>query len=84
MSVSLCVATLSPGLNDLDYEGEWLVQRQAMWVVPQELVEALTGEQSPKSPRSPWLIGADLMSSQEVFVFRLEECALEALMHVSV
>ena len=66
----------------MDYEGEWLVQRQALWVVPQELVEILTGEQSPKSPRSPWLMGADSMNSQEVFVFRLEECALEALLQV--
>lgn len=37
VTFQLCYFPL--GLNDIDVDGEWLVQRQVLWRVPQNIVE---------------------------------------------
>ena len=65
------------GLNDLDIDGEWLVERQALWVVPPELKESLTSDAPDPSD-----CFYDPLN-QEVYVFKLEDCALKALQQVT-
>lgn len=48
VSVSLCA-----GLNDLDVQGEWLVQRQVLWRVPSELLQSRSGHRA-KPRREQW------------------------------
>ena len=52
------------GLNELDVEGEWLVLRQVMWKVPQQLLEkslTLQEDKSAAKPKQSW----NLESSQQ-------------------
>ena len=75
----------SVGLNDLDLQGEWLVERQALWVVPPEIKEAIQGDPDHDMVYDHSAIVDPSM--QDVFVFKLEDCALKALvqvLHVSV
>ena len=65
------------GLNDLDIDGEWLVERQALWVVPPELKESLASDVPDPSD-----CFYDPLN-QEVYVFKLEDCALKALQQVT-
>lgn len=65
------------GLNDLDIDGEWLVERQALWVVPPELKESLASDVPDPSE-----CFYDPLN-QEVYVFKLEDCALKALQQVT-
>ncbi|XP_019852360.1 PREDICTED: leucine-rich repeat serine/threonine-protein kinase 1-like [Amphimedon queenslandica] len=62
-----------PGLNDLDLDGEWLVERQALWITPPELKESISAEPGTESE-----CFYDPLN-QEVFIFKLEDCALKAL-----
>ena len=59
------------GLNDLDIEGEWLVERQALWVVPPALKEIIKGESALDES---WDTTAYIdPASQDVFIFKLED-----------
>lgn len=43
------------GLNDIDYRGEWLVQRQVVWQVPQAIVDKSSqGAKKPKAEKGQW------------------------------
>lgn len=48
------------GLNELDVEGEWLVQRQVLWKVPQVVLDkalSIRDEKAPtKSKKQSWNI----------------------------
>jgi hypothetical protein len=66
------------GLNDLDIDGEWLVERQALWVVPNELKPPLYDEELQLD--QPFFSDPVL---QDVYIFKLEDCALKALQQVS-
>lgn len=68
----------SIGLNDLDIDGEWLVERQALWVVPCGLKEEDSELQCSDQP-----LFVDPVT-QEVFIYKLEDCALKALQEVTV
>ncbi len=41
------------GLNELDVEGEWLVQRQVMWKVPQPVLDKAMNIRVEKEEASP-------------------------------
>ena len=66
------------GLNDLDLDGEWLVERQALWVTPPELKESVSAEPGTDSD-----CFYDPLN-QEVYIFKLEDCALKALQQVCI
>ena len=48
------------GLNDLDVEGEWLVQRQVLWKVPPDLLQGRATHKA-KHHREQW----SLLPSEE-------------------
>ena len=54
----MCVCVVCAGLNDLDVEGEWLVQRQVLWKVPGELLQSRAGHKS-RSRREQWSLFPD-------------------------
>ena len=55
------------GLNDLDVEGEWLVQRQVLWKVPPELLEQRKPASDVRSKKEAWsLLPEDEESKGEV------------------
>lgn len=66
----------------MDVEGEWLVQRQALWVPPRELIEALDSSISHTS--SDWSYSHSDGQQQQVYTFKLEECALIGLVNSSI
>jgi leucine-rich repeat kinase 1 len=66
-----------PGLNDLDVEGEWLVQRQVLWKVPGELLQSRAGHKS-RSRREQWSLFPD-GEQEELVMFQVDACAAEAL-----
>ena len=63
--VCVCVCVCA-GLNDLDVEGEWLVQRQVLWKVPSELVKERGGDQPSRARREQWTILPDDSEREEV------------------
>ena len=72
----------SKGLNDLDVEGDWLVQRQALWVPPQEVQERFRPDIPHTGP--DWSYSHADGYQQCVYTFRLEECALVGLLNSSI
>ena len=75
--VHVCI---SLGLNDLDIEGEWLVERQALWVVPPALKEIIKGESALDECMDTTAFIDP--AHQDVFIFKLEDCSLKALLQV--
>lgn len=69
------------GLNDLDIDGEWLVERQALWVVPAALKEAQSGDPECEELSFTQPLFSD-PATQDVYIFKLEDCALKALQQV--
>ena len=50
----------SPGLNEYDVEGVWLVQRQVLWKIPKYLMDKMQGRPTRDSrKRQAWSIVAD-------------------------
>lgn len=68
--VCVCVCI---GLNDLDIEGEWLVQRQVMWKVPSELLPSSQQKSSSKSHRDQWSLIPD-GDKEEVYIVYIILC----------
>lgn len=75
MYVYVCV-----GLNEIDIEGDWLIERQALWVVPSELKRELKPAMTEDEEEIQGLIDP---VNQDVFIFKLEDCSLKALVSVS-
>ena len=76
----------SLGLNELDVEGEWLIERQALWVVPSELKRILNPAMTEEEEEEQCYYEPSALvdpTKQDVFIFRLEDCALKALLSVS-
>ncbi len=69
-------------MNELDIEGDWLIERQALWVVPPELKRILKPAMTEDEEESYDTAFIDPLD-QDVFIFKLEDCALKALLSVS-
>lgn len=69
-----------PGLNDIDVEGDWLVQRQVLWRVPDEVLNRQKkAEKGSKKKRTPWGVSPEDSQRGEMYIFALEICASHAL-----
>lgn len=41
-------------MNEIDVEGEWLVSRQVLWKVPQQLLEKSPNPEAPPRSKRSW------------------------------
>ena len=68
------------GLNDIDVEGDWLVQRQVLWRVPDEVLDKQKkSDKTGKKKRTPWGVCPEEPRRGEMYIFALEICAADAL-----
>ena len=61
-------------------EGDWLVQRQVLWRVPDEVLDRQKkAEKGSKKKRTPWGVSPEDSQRGEMYIFALEICASHAL-----